>query len=166
MANRRRSRRGRRPRAEVRCPYCGNTAAFLPSSEALYRGRDYGPVYACLPCGAWVGCHPGTRSPLGRLADAELRRAKIDAHAAFDAVWRAYHADRQAEDPAYPRHRARATAYRQLSEVLGIDPRDCPIGHFDLQTCQRVVELCASGSFRLERRDADAASRRPPLTDP
>ncbi len=165
MAKKRRSRRGRRTPAEVCCPYCGKTAAFLPSSDALYHGRDYGPVYACPPCGAWVGCHPGTRIPLGRLADADLRRAKIDAHAAFDAIWRAYHATRQAEDPAYPRGRARATAYRQLSAALGIDPRVCHIGHFDLQTCQRVVELCASGSFRLEGPDADEASRRPSSTD-
>ena len=66
------------------CPYCDGVIEFLSSSESIYHGRDYGPVYICKPCQAWVGCHRGTIKPLGRLADKELRRAKIAAHDAFD----------------------------------------------------------------------------------
>lgn len=66
------------------CPYCERPAEFLASSARVYHGRDYGPVWACLPCAAWVGCHKGTTQPLGRLANAELRKAKMAAHAAFD----------------------------------------------------------------------------------
>ena len=52
------------PDAAAACPYCGSPAAFLASSASLYQGRDYGPAWACSPCGAWVGCHPGATRPL------------------------------------------------------------------------------------------------------
>jgi hypothetical protein len=123
---------------------------FLRSSESLYHGRDYGPVYACLPCQAWVGCHRGTTQPLGRLADAELRRAKMDAHQAFDRTWRALHARRQADEPQCTLRRTRASRYRRLAELLGIPPRDCHIGMFDVETCRRVVALCAAGVLDAE----------------
>ena len=135
-----------RPSAPA-CPYCGAGAEFLPSSASLYHGRDFGPVYACLPCKAWVGCHRGTKQPLGRLADAALRRAKIAAHDAFDRTWRALHARRLASEPGYKLGRARASRYRRLAELLGIAPQDCHIGMFDVETCQRVVALCASGAL-------------------
>ena len=146
------SRRRRHPPAPQRppapiCPYCGRSAEFLPSSERLYHGRDFGPVYACLPCEAWVGCHRGTTQPLGRLADAALRRAKIEAHDAFDPTWRALHARRRASDPDYSLGRARASRYRRLAELLGIPPQDCHIGMFDVATCRRVVALCAGGAL-------------------
>ena len=152
--SRRRRRHGRRRRATLRaqltCPYCGRPATFLPSTETLYHGRDYGPAYACTPCQAWVGCHPGTTVPLGRLADAALRRAKIAAHEAFDAVWRAFHAERVATDPGYSLGRARARAYKRLADVLGIDPANCHLGMFDVETCEAVTSLCTGGAFTLD----------------
>ncbi len=35
-----------------------------------------------------VGCHPGTKNSLGRLANAELRKWKSIAHRVFDPLWR------------------------------------------------------------------------------
>jgi hypothetical protein len=96
---------------------------------------------------AWVGCHPGTTRPLGRLADAALRRAKIHAHDAFDRIWRTLHARRQAAEPGYTLGRARASRYRRLAELLGIPPQACHIGMFDVETCRRVIELCTSGAL-------------------
>src|ERR1700677_2903088 len=63
------------------CPYCGGTSIFLNSSAKIYGGRDYGPVWYCDKDQAWVGCHRGTMSPLGRLANAELRKLKMNVHA-------------------------------------------------------------------------------------
>ena len=121
---------------EVVCPYCSKPAVFMPSSAPIYRGRDYGPVYACLdPCGAWVGCHKGTTKPLGRLANAELRQAKQDAHAAFDPVWKR-------------KHLHRPEAYKRLAYLLGIPAAECHIGLFDVERCQRVVTLCRSGALQ------------------
>lgn len=120
------------------CPYCNEPAQFMESSASLYRGTEYGPVWACLPCEAWVGCHPGTTKPLGRLADRELRRAKVEAHRAFDPLWRA------GLDVGATQREARTTAYRWLANALGLIEDDCHIGKFDLPRCRAVVDICRS----------------------
>jgi hypothetical protein len=86
--------------------------------------------YKCDTCGAYVGCHPGTDRPLGRLANAELRKAKSEAHAAFDPKWQ--------RGKWAPRWRA----YTKLAALLGIPSEDCHIGMFDIEQCKRVVEVC------------------------
>jgi zinc-finger-containing domain len=122
----------------VLCDYCGGPAEFLPESRRLYRGKDWGPVWHCAPCGAWVGCHPGTTRPLGRLADADLRWAKAKAHEVFDPLWRA----RMTRDGLRQGH-ARAKAYRWLAAQLGIERSACHIGMFDLPTARRAIEICS-----------------------
>jgi len=87
---------GHKPRAlRVTCPYC-QSAAKLVGGRAIYPHRpDLAAkrFWQCKPCDAYVGCHEagngqgdGTK-PLGRLANAELRKAKKDAHYAFDRLW-------------------------------------------------------------------------------
>lgn len=71
--------------------------------------------------------YDGTQ-PLGRLAGARLRKAKSQAHAAFDPLWRDGEMDRN-------------QAYAWLAGELGIEPEDCHIGEFDVDTCKRVVAL-------------------------
>lgn len=112
----------RRPRKPVLCPYCGSEAKLLGSSAPLYRGTDYGPVWLCSPCGAWVGCHPGSALPLGRLADASLRQAKMAAHAAFDPLWR-----RKMERDGLGKGHARSRAYQWLAGQLGVEREACHI---------------------------------------
>ena len=113
------------------CPYCGKPA-LLKNSRVIYKGRDYGMVWICPDypaCDAYVGCHKDTNKPLGRLANAELRRAKNAAHAAFDPLWKS-------------REMSRRGAYRWLAEQLRIDAQNCHIGMFDVAQCRRVVEIC------------------------
>lgn len=114
------------------CPYCDSTAELATGREIYPHRPDLHEknFYRCEPCGAYVGCHPGTVTPLGGLANAELRRARSAAHAAFDPLWRDGTMKRRA-------------AYQWLADGLGIDRRDCHIGHFDLATCERALELCA-----------------------
>ncbi|MDQ2079522.1 zinc-finger-containing protein [Xanthobacteraceae bacterium Astr-EGSB] len=130
------------------CPYCGNAAALVTGREVYpHRGdRDLieKPFWACLPCGAWVGCHPGTTSPLGRLANAELRKAKMAAHAAFDPFWKA-----KMRRDGVPKKKARGLAYKWLAGQLGIAREDCHVGMMDVETCRRVVEVC--NGFRNRR---------------
>jgi len=109
------------------CPYCGKPAVFLPSSAELYNGKDYGPVWICRQCQAWVGCHNPGDVPLGRLANAELRKAKMQAHAAFDPLWKSG-------------EMKRSHAYRWLGNALGICAPH--IGEMDVDECHRVVEVC------------------------
>lgn len=111
------------------CPYCGGNAVYRYTSSHLYGGRDFGPVWECAPCGAWVGCHDGTSKPLGRLANADLRAAKIAAHAAFDPLWRGG-------------SMTRPEAYTWLAKQLGIPRKKCHIGMFDEASCYLVAKVC------------------------
>lgn len=134
------------PRAPI-CPYCGNPSIFHQSSEHLYHGKNYGPVYECSPCGAWVGCHPGTARPLGRLANRELREAKIAAHNEFDRLWRKRYVRKHAVDSRYTKGMARGGRYKELAILLNIPREECHIGMFDVDQCKRVRELCRSGAL-------------------
>ncbi len=90
------------------CNYCGRTAELVDGS-AIYPRRPalaHKRFYRCLPCDAYVGCHDGTENPLGRLANAELRREKMRVHAAFDPLWKDYG------------RRVRRRAYRWLAALM------------------------------------------------
>lgn len=121
--------------ARVHCPYCGARAVLVDSAE-VYNGRSYGDIWLCRPCGAWVGVHANssTYQPLGRLANASLRRAKMTAHAAFDPLWR--------QPPNVAQPGARKRAYAWLAAAMGLTAKQTHIGAFDETQCARVVELC------------------------
>lgn len=123
-----------RPKAPI-CPYCNTAAVLHADSSKFYRGKNYGPLWACEPCGAWVGCHPGKHVALGRLANKELREWKTRAHSAFDPLWKTRHkrtGDRW----------SRKRGYKWLSEQLNIEREECHIGMFDVDMCKRVVAIC------------------------
>lgn len=120
---------------KVDCDYCQHSAQLV-GGEAVYPRRPdlhHLRFWRCMPCDAWVGCHKGTERPLGRLANAQLRTAKVTAHVAFDELWK-----RTTPAGSY----SRTGAYRWLAERLGIEVEGCHIGMFDVKTCQRVVEIC------------------------
>jgi hypothetical protein len=114
------------------CPYCGEPSEKATGKEIYPHRPDLyeKTFYRCTPCKAYVGCHPGTENPLGRLANAELRKAKNAAHAAFDPRWKGQ------------KGRVRREQYKWLAEQLGISKDDCHIGMFDVDMCRRVVEVC------------------------
>ena len=119
------------------CHYC-HADAELVSGAFIYPHRpdlDSLRFWRCAPCGAYVGCHKagvgqgdGTR-PLGRLANAELRKAKKEAHAAFDPIWKEGCMNRR-------------LAYAWLAEQLDLPFERTHIGEFDTTTCARVVAAC------------------------
>lgn len=114
------------------CPYCGNKAKLVNGTVIYPHRQDlfHKNFWLCHPCGAYVGTHKNSRTftALGRLANAELRKAKIEAHAAFDPLWQSGDMERR-------------EAYAMLSEKLGISRNSCHIGMFDVDMCQRVVEV-------------------------
>jgi len=114
------------------CPHCGGPVRLMENSE-IY-GRHYGEwpfAYGCKPCDAYVGLHPFTAIPLGTLATRAMRDARQQAKAAFNPLWT------QGD-------MSRTEAYAWLASALGItDVEQCHIGWFDIEQCQRVVEVCA-----------------------
>ena len=126
----------------IKCPYCDRDAKLVTGSKIYPHRPDLfaKKFWMCGPCGAWVGCHPPARGnggggqgdgtvPLGRLANEELRRAKMQAHAAFDPIWRAG-------------EMKRASAYKWLSQALHIRAENCHIGMMDVAQCLAVVAVC------------------------
>lgn len=114
--------------AEI-CPYCMSETKVVTETEIYgkeYRGRK---VHCCVNfpiCDAFVGSHDDG-SPLGRLANKELRNAKIFAHFYFDKLWREHKQDR-------------GDVYKRLSEHLNIPAEYTHIGMFKIDTCNKVIE--------------------------
>lgn len=122
------------------CPYCGSGTKLI-DSQIVYKGAGYGWLWACNrypECDSFVGCHPNSEKPLGRLADKKLRNAKMAAHAAFDPLWKW-----KSRRDRVGSQEARRAAYSWLASNLGIQKDFCHIGMFDTETCGRVVELCS-----------------------
>lgn len=132
------------------CPYC-KMESILVSANVVYPHRpdlSGNLVWLCVADHAWVGCHKGTPIPLGRLANAELRKWKQRAHEAFDPFWLR---------ETYPRM-ARHEAYVWLASQLGLSINDTHIGMFDIETCARAITACAR---RKEIEDANRKQNRP-----
>lgn len=116
---------------EAICPV-HHVAGELVSTKAFY-GRDYNgkQLWRCPVdgCDVRVGAHPdGT--PLGTMATAEMREARIRAHAAFDGWWKA-------------RGMKRGRAYAELAKRLGI--QEAHISWMTVEECERVVALFSEG---------------------
>ena len=127
------------------CPYCHQPVQLVTGTAIYPRRPDLASLkfHRCAPCDAYVGCHkPGDYTvisgnkvisdgalPLGRLANAELRRAKQRAHAAFDPIWQG-------------RIMGRKQAYAWLAKQLGLAADEAHIGEFDVARCGRVIEVC------------------------
>lgn len=112
------------------CLECGSTARRLSDGREAYPHRPdlFSKLFWFCDCGAFVGCHPGTKKALGAPAGKATKRARMDAHAAFDGLWKS-------------RRMSRSEAYRWLAEKLGIEPRDCHIGHMTGEMARRVVTV-------------------------
>lgn len=112
------------------CMECSNKAVLV-DGLAIYPHRPdlaHKHFWRC-GCGAYVGCHPGTKNPLGYPAGPETRRARSSAHAAFDPIWKG-------------KSLPRSKAYQWLGEALGIEPGETHISWMDAETARRVVTVC------------------------
>jgi hypothetical protein len=116
----------------MKCQYCLSDAELVTGADVYpHLPRLHNKkIWRCAPCKAWVGCHEGTDKAMGRLANAELRQAKMDAHSVFDPLWR-------------NGERTRKQAYQWLAEKLGMPFKKCHIGYFDIEQCKQVVAVCS-----------------------
>lgn len=131
--------RKKKPKPQPICPYCGTYAELVPDSEVY--ARSYGSfVWRCAPCKAWVGVHRGSpqHAPLGRLANAELRILKMQAHDAFDRIWRAAMTLR-----GYSKSKARFMTYQWLAAQMEMPMSLCHIGMFGEDQCREAITICS-----------------------
>ena len=113
------------------CPYC-NTESKLTTGEEVYpRRKDLKKLifYVCTPCGARVGCHPNTDTPLGGLANLELRKWRMETHKVFDTLWK-------------DKGLTRTKAYTWLCSKLSLTKKECHIGKFTIKECKRTIKYC------------------------
>lgn len=134
------------------CDYCGEKALLARFGDAAYPYRDeHGELWVCPPCDAWIGIFPRSRRhvPLGRLANAELRQAKSDLHAALEPLVAA-----KMRRDGCNAFEARAKGIRWLATQLGQDPATTLHG-FDLETCRAAIALVRE--FLANRQRGEAA---------
>lgn len=114
------------------CVECG-------AAPKLVTGKVVFPDWAAMherffmlcKCGAYVGCHPGGGIPLGRPAGPETRKARQQAHAAFDPIWSEGHLTRR-------------QAYDWLSRQVGAWPNAVHIGWMSRDEALEVVRISAA----------------------
>ena len=99
-------------RINIKCPYC-NSQAFLRPASAVH-GQEYrqpgDEVYVCArypACDSYVSAHRCTRLPMGTLANRPLRIKRMEAHEAFNRLWKSGMMSRTA-------------AYRWLQVQMGL----------------------------------------------
>lgn len=112
------------------CRYCGSPVVFTSNAEIYGREYGNGKCYLCRNCRAFVGVHTGTETPLGTLANEELRRYRKAAHFWFDQIWK---------NPT--RITTRYKAYGWLAEQLGIPRKYTHIGMFEKEQCEKVIKF-------------------------
>ncbi len=113
----------------VICDYCGKPAE-LEDDSVIY-DQSYGrKIWLCRSCNAYVGCHRGSDEPLGRLANAQLRRCKRAAHDAFDPIWKFGRFQNN-----------RRGAYAWLAEAMGLPAEKAHIGMFDVAECMKLIQI-------------------------
>jgi hypothetical protein len=127
----------------VTCPYCDNAAELVTGAEIYPHRPDLAALrfWRCAPCDAYVGCHKKNKKygqdgtqPLGRLANAELRRAKSRVHRIFDPIWK-------------NGSMTRREAYTWLAGRLNIPVEQCHVGMFDVPMCDRAISLIRESEF-------------------
>lgn len=114
----------------VVCQYCGRPAVLV-TGQIIYgssvRHLWGNKFWHCAPCKAYVGTHRSGK-PLGILSNHEGRLRKMQAHKAFDPIWKTGVMSRDG-------------AYKWLANALGLSKDECHIGMFNEERCLRVVEL-------------------------
>lgn len=117
------------------CRYCGGVIRLVPA-EKIYgekAAKSLGlfgeQIYQCQNCNARVGCHKGTNRPLGNVANEALRLKRIETHQVFDGYWKS-------------QHMTRTNAYKWLSQQMRLPAKQSHIGGFEMDQCQKVIELC------------------------
>ena len=116
----------------IKCPYCGSKAVISKGNK-IYGGlfKSSYNFWICenYPnCDSYVGCHGRTTTPLGSLANKNLRMWRKNAHTVFDTLWKT-------------KGFSREYAYKWLAKKMAIKPENCHIGQFDADQCKEVIKI-------------------------
>jgi hypothetical protein len=124
--------------SKLKCRYCEGDARLVAGTVIYPHRPDLADrnFYWCEPCDAYVGCHQGTVTPYGTLANQPLRTLRQMLHKQFDPHWK-NHKNRS-------RHQTRNALYARLGEALGMTKAQCHIGSFDDAQCREALKVVRS----------------------
>lgn len=124
-----------------KCNLCGSKVEYIENAKIYGRSYGSGYCYHCTECGAYVGTHRcRPKEAMGILADAEMRKLKMECHALFDPMWGRGDGGR---------HRKRRNRlYSLLAGQMGIPVAECHFGYFDMEQLQKAYEILSSGQLR------------------
>lgn len=68
---------------ERECELCDGSVIYPHRPELATKW-----FYRCPECHQWIGCHPGTKTPLGTIPTQEMKKARMIIHGLIDPLWR------------------------------------------------------------------------------
>ena len=116
------------------CPYCGRQAVLRPAMY-VYGERNLDPENYLYVCGGYPACdsyivvHKKSLSPMGTLADGNLRHKRIEAHRALNEVINA---------GVMTKH----GLYIWLQNRLCLSETEMHIGKFSYFRCEETIREC------------------------
>ena len=113
-----------------RCPYCGNSVV-LRSADGIYQDNSANTMlFVCSRypvCDAYVRVIPGTKTPIGSLANGSLRALRREAHQYFDRLY-------------LTGIMSRNESYEWLASILQAPLSQAHIGYLGEYYCNQVIE--------------------------
>ena len=112
-----------------RCPYCGSHSV-LRSADGIYRNNSKNTMlYVCSKfpaCDSYVRVHPGTKIPMGTMANRQLRALRNEAHHYFDQLYKRGLMSKE-------------DAYQWLASILAAPMGQAHIGLLGEYYCRQVI---------------------------
>jgi hypothetical protein len=118
------------PEVVLSCPEEGCTGTLKRRWSSKFDRYFYGcSQWHITKCNGAIGCH-SDGSPLGTPASQKTRKARIDAHTAFDILW---------QDNYFE---SRSKAYKWLASVMFL--KEIHMAELEYEDCLRVKTLCVN----------------------
>lgn len=114
----------------IRCCYCGSSVTLRSAEGIVPQCKPGTMLYVCRnypACDSYVKVHPGTKLPMGSLANRELRTLRQKAHFHFNQLYETGFMSRE-------------EAYEWLSAVLNLPMGKAHIGLLGQYYCQQVID--------------------------
>ena len=113
------------------CDVCGSSNIRYTSNAEIYHGKQYGNgyCYICDNCKSSVGVHnTKSKMPLGRFANKEMKKLKMECHNKFDILWK-------------EKGFKRKDCYGYLANKLGLHLRETHFGWFDIEYLNKALDI-------------------------
>ncbi len=88
-------------------------------------------------CDAYVAAHRKSKLPMGTLANSDLRHKRIEAHKAFDWMWRSGLMSKQ-------------QAYKWMQAKLALNEKQAHIAMFSEYMCDQLIAICTQAYDNIQ----------------